>query len=319
VLPAALLPFLAPRLGPLIDEVSRRLPGPLTEVRLRSGRPIHLLWAGGDGFLRPDGRAGPDSAGAMRCDPDELTRTLQLMTQGSLYAWEEEIRSGFLTLPGGHRVGLVGRALVEGRAIRTLQPISGLNLRIARSIPGVASTILPALVSAGRICSTLLIGPPGSGKTTLLRDLCRLISLGAPALGLPGQKVGVVDERSEIGGAVGGVPTHDLGPRTDLLDGAPKAIGLMLLIRSMSPQVVAVDELGRPEEGEAVREALHAGVALLATAHGRDLADVARRPTLAALMADGAFRRAVILRGEGSPGGLAAVHRLDAAVEGEAI
>jgi stage III sporulation protein AA len=319
VLPAALLPFLAPRLGPFINEAARRLPGPLTEVRLRSERPIHLLWAGGDGFLRPDGRAGPDPAGAVRCDPEELTRTLQLMTQGSLYAWEEEIRSGFLTLPGGHRVGLVGRALVDGGAIRTLQPISGLNLRIARSIHGVASTILPALLDAGRPCSTLLIGPPGSGKTTLLRDLCRLLSLGAPALGLPGQKVGVVDERSEIGGAVGGVPTHDLGPRTDLLDGAPKASGLMLLIRSMSPQVLAVDELGRPEEGEAVREALHAGVSMLATAHGRDLADVARRPTLASLIEDGAFRRAVILRGEGPPGGLAAVHHLGAAADGEAI
>jgi stage III sporulation protein AA len=301
VLPADLEPFLPPRLAALITAAAGRLPGILMEIRLRAQRPIQLVWVGGDGFLRPDGRPGFDPAKAVHLSPEEFTQVLHLCTRGSLYAWEEEVRAGFLTLPGGHRLGLVGRALVEDGRIRTIQPITGLNLRIARAVLDIAMPLLPHLFENRRLVSTLLIGPPGTGKTTLLRDCCRLLSMGQPGF-YPGHRVGVVDERSEIGGAVEGVPTHDLGPRTDLLDAAPKAIGLMSMIRSMSPQVVAVDELGQQSDAEAVREALHAGVAVLATAHGRDLADVARRPALAGLLADGAFRRAVLLAGEAEPG-----------------
>lgn len=299
MLPAALRPFLPPRLAAIIE--GRPLPGALTEIRLRLGRPIQLVWVGGDGFLRPDGRATPDPTAALLAEAELFAEVLHLITRGSLYAWEDEVRSGYLTLPGGHRVGLTGRALVDNGEIRTLQPITGLNLRIARAVPEIARPLLPQLLEEGRLCSTLIIGAPGTGKTTLLRDCCRLLSLGHAGLCLP-HRVGVVDERSEIGGAVSGVPTHDLGPRTDLLDGAPKALGLLNLIRSMSPQAVAVDELGQPADALAVQEALHAGVALLATAHGRSLDDLSRRPTLAALMNDGAFRRVVILAEGNVPG-----------------
>ncbi|HLO04054.1 MAG TPA: stage III sporulation protein AA [Symbiobacteriaceae bacterium] len=301
MLPAALRPFLPPRLASVIERT--RLPGALTEIRLRLGRPVGLSFVGGDGFLCEDGRPTMDPSAALIAQDELFGEVLHLVTRGSLYAWEEEVRSGYLTLPGGHRVGLTGRALAENGEIRTLQPITGLNIRIARAVKEIARPLLPHLLDGGRFCSTLIIGPPGTGKTTLLRDCCRVLSLGQFGLCQP-HRVGVVDERSEIGGAVAGVPTHDLGPRTDLLDGAPKALGLINLIRSMSPQVVAVDELGKPADSEAVQEALHAGVAVIATAHGRNLDDLRRRPALAALMNDGAFRRVIVLAADAVPGRL---------------
>lgn len=302
MLPAALRPFLPPRLLALLERTT--LPGAPTEIRLRLGRPIQILYVGGDAFLCPEGRPRPEPKQGLIATAVLFGETLHLITRGSLYAWEEEVRAGYLTLPGGHRVGLTGRALTEGGAIRTLQPITGINIRIARAVTGIAAPLMGHLAPGGQMRSTLIIGPPGTGKTTLLRECCRLLSSGAPGLCQP-HRVGVVDERSEIGGAVEGVPTHDLGPRTDLLDGAPKAVGLLSLIRSMSPQVVAVDELGRAEDATAVQEALHAGVALIATAHGRGLEDLQRRPALASLIADGAFERAVLLQGGAKPGAVA--------------
>lgn len=295
-----IMPLLAARLAELVGKAIVHLSCPLEEVRIRSSRPLQLVFGAADGFVTPDGRVTLDPRTAYKPSADELQRTFQLMARGSVYAWEDEVRAGFLTLPGGHRVGLAGRAVTEQGAIRTLKHVAGLNLRIAREIIGCAGALLPRIVTGGRLCSTLIVSPPQAGKTTVLRDLVRQVSSGVERLGLKGSKVGLVDERSEVAGCVDGVPQRDLGPRTDVLDGCPKAEGMMLLIRSMSPGVVAVDEIGRPEDANAVMEALHTGVTVLATAHGQDLADVARRPGLASLLRAGAFERvAVLSRGRG--------------------
>ncbi|MFZ5824050.1 MAG: stage III sporulation protein AA [Bacillota bacterium] len=299
-----ILPMLAPRLGDLLRRAVGSLPAPLEEIRIREGRPLQLVYPGGDGFITPEGGLSPDPGRAALATRDDLVRTFQLMAKGSVYAWEEEVRSGFLTLEGGHRVGLCGRAVTEEGRIRSLKQISSLNLRIAREVPGAADPLLPQVLAGGRLLSTLIISPPQAGKTTVLRDLVRQLSAGVPRLGLRGLKVGLVDERSEVAGCHQGVPQREVGPRTDVLDGCPKAEGMMLLIRALSPQVVAVDEIGRPADAAAVMEALHAGVAVVATAHGHDLADVARRPALADLLRAGAFQRAAVLGRSRGPGTL---------------
>ncbi|MDF2629072.1 MAG: spoIIIAA [Symbiobacteriaceae bacterium] len=294
--------MLAPRVAQLIQAALPHLPAPLEEIRLREDRPLHLVHTSGDAFIgRSDGLT-QDPHRAAVASHDDLLRTFQMMAQGSVYAWEDEIRGGFLTLMGGHRVGLAGRAVLDSGRIRTLKQVSSLNIRVAREVPGCANGLLPRLVKGGRVVSTLIISPPQAGKTTLLRDLVRQISAGAPGAGLKGCKVGLVDERSEVAGCSAGVPQRDVGPRTDVLDACPKAEGMMLLIRSLSPAVVAVDEIGRPADAEAVLEALHAGVAVLATAHGYSVEDVARRPALAELIRAGAFGRAVVLGRSRGPG-----------------
>jgi stage III sporulation protein AA len=197
--------------------------------------------------------------------------------------------------------------VLEDGKVRLVRDIAGFNIRIARECKDVGLPLLPALwdPAADRLHQTLIVSPPQQGKTTLIRDLARLISLGgwgAPPDAQAGRKVGIVDERSEIAACVKGVPTFDVGPRTDVLDGCPKAEGMMMLIRSMSPDVLVVDEVGRPADAEAIREALHAGIAVIATAHGRDADDVRQRPALRELLESRVFTRIVALRRSGNGG-----------------
>ena len=300
---AAVLALLPPDLAETIATGAAALGAPVEEVRLRQGRPITLVHAGGDAFLGRHGTLTDDPAVAPPVGEGELQRAFQLLAQGSVYAWEEELARGFLTLPGGHRAGVCGRAVIRDGHLAAIRPVTALNLRLAREVPGVARSLLRHLASpGGTLRSTLLVGPPRCGKTTVLRDLIRLASEGSAADRLPGQKVAVVDERSELAGCAGGVPQRQVGPRTDVLDACPKAEGMMLLVRAMSPQVLAVDEIGGATDAVAVREACYAGVAVLATAHGGNYAEVAARPGLAALLNEGAFARTVTLgRSRGLP------------------
>lgn len=294
------LPFVAPALSGPIGKAAAHCPP--EEIRLREGRPLELVGAGRWAFVTPLGQLTTDPDQALRPDREDIARTFQLLAQGSVYAWEEELRRGFLTIRGGHRVGVCGRTVVEDGAVRTIRQVASLNIRLAREVAGAATPLLPHIVAEGALLSTLLIAPPQAGKTTMLRDIIRQVSCGVPRLKLPSAKVGVVDERSEIAGCLAGVPQRDVGPRTDVLDGCPKAEGIMMLIRAMSPQVVAVDEVGRPEDAGALMEALHAGVSVVATAHGASVADVARRPALRELIEAGAFARAVIIGRSRGPG-----------------
>lgn len=260
----------------------------LQEIRLRAGRPVVILCGNREYISR------------QALNGTQVGQVLACLGNYSLYAYESEIRQGFLTLPGGHRVGLAGKTVLEQGRIKTMTEISSLNIRFARQVKGCADELMPCLWEGDRLCHTLIVSAPGRGKTTLLRDCIRQISDGTA--GHRGMTVGVVDERSEIAGSFRGIPGNDLGMRTDVLDGCPKAEGMMLLIRSMAPRVLAVDEIGGPEDLEALAFAVNCGCALLATVHGTSMEELCRKPALGAMIEKRLFERYVFLDTSGVPG-----------------
>lgn len=273
----------------------------LEEIRIRENRPLEISYASRFSFVRMDGVLTDDYRGAYVPGREECKALLERVTNHSIYAVEEELRRGYVTVPGGHRIGLAGRTVLDKGLVSHLRDIAGFNMRIARARIGFGAQVLPGLLDfkSRTIRHTLIVSPPQQGKTTLIRDLARCISTGEwhhpAAMGWGGRKVGIVDERSEIAASERGVPTFDLGPRCDVLDACPKAEGIMMMVRSLSPEVIVVDEIGRPEDASALNEAIHAGVRVLATAHAADLSDVFARPVLAKLAADGVFGSYVLL------------------------
>ena len=280
------------------------------ELRLRSGKPLFITVKGQEYAVGEGGNLSVSSdAEWMKRDGQtcvvsqrEIEQTVECAVRHSLYAFEEQIRQGFLTVAGGHRIGVIGRAVSEHREIRTIKPITGLNIRIAHEKKGCADRIMRFLPDAGQKewLSTLLVSPPCCGKTTLLRDIVRNISNGCGYM--EGRTVGIVDERSEIAACFQGIPQNDVGIRSDVLDGCPKAEGMMMLIRAMSPRVVAADEIGGKGDLEALQYASGCGCSLIATAHGASMEDLASKPMFRELFRERIFCRFVFLSGRQGPG-----------------
>ncbi|MCH5253811.1 MAG: stage III sporulation protein AA [Lachnospiraceae bacterium] len=266
----------------------------LQEIRLRVKQPVIVLMDNREWFLSKMGGLTDDLFHAVYSSEKELEAVLTHVCHYSIYAFADEIRQGFMTISGGHRIGLSGQVILEDREqIRNIKYIRYLNIRIAHEVKGVSDKALPYLYREGQVLNTLIISPPGCGKTTMLRDLVRNFSQGN--VHGRGRNVGLVDERSEIAGSFLGVPQNDIGMRTDVMDACPKQEGMMMLIRSMAPEILAVDELGSIKDVEAMHRAIQCGCKMLATIHGFSLEEVSSKPYMKDVMEEKLFDRYLLL------------------------
>ena len=236
----------------------------LREIRIRIQRPIILKLQNYDILIE------------YRVADRDIMQTLERLCENSIYAYKNQIKEGFITIKGGHRVGIVGTGIVENGEIVNLKNISSLNFRIAREVKGCADRIIKEIVNkeSNTIYNTLLVSPPGKGKTTMLRDIIRQLSNGIEEIGFSGLTCGIVDERGEIAACYKGIPQNDIGIRSDVIENVSKEKGIKILLRSMSPEIIACDEIGTKEDVQAIKLATISGVKRIFTMHGKNMTDV---------------------------------------------
>lgn len=288
------------------DEVERAVTDfdGLQEIRFRINAPL-LVYQDGKEFFLENCRLKEESEDPLTVRKPDMDEMLEYISGYSIYAFLEEIKQGFLTLPGGHRVGIAGKTVMEGEKIKTIQHISGLNLRVCHEISGCADEIMSKLYQDGMPCHSLIISPPGCGKTTLLRDCIRQFSDGT--LYGKGTAVTVIDERSEIAACYQGIPQNRVGIRTDILDCCRKITGMELAIRALAPGVLALDELGGAEDVKALERVLHCGTRILATIHGENVEEIFQKPYLSNVIKGRWFQRFVVLK-KGKAGKLEGIY-----------
>ncbi len=278
----------------------------LQEIRLRVNGPLMLVYNNKEYFVSRDHRIITDKTGAYIVSLNEVRETMEYISNYSLYAFEDEIRQGFITIQGGHRVGIAGKTIIEAERIKNIKHISFINIRLSHQVKGCGDKVMPYIINQNTIFHTLIISPPRCGKTTLLRDVIRQLSNGVSTI--HGLNVGVVDERSEIGACYMGIPQNELGIRTDILDCCPKVEGMMMLIRSMSPSIIAVDEVGSRDDIEAIEYVMNCGCKLIATVHGSSIDDIKNKPILGRMVREKIFERYIILNNKGRVGNLEEIY-----------
>lgn len=250
---------------------------PVEDIRLRLGRPVSCCAAGREYFLRQ----------LPVLTEKNLLWTLERATCSSIYSVQESLRQGYINASSGIRIGVCGTGVIKAGELSTIKDISSLSIRVARQCRGIAGAFLP-YGADGKVENLLLISPPGYGKTSLLRDMVRQLSDR-------GARVAVADERGEIAAMNRGFPGFDIGLCTDVLEGVEKQEAVMMLLRTMAPQVVALDEISAPRDAYAVELAANNGAAILATVHGRNVEDIQARPALREILRRGIFRRALVI------------------------
>lgn len=228
---------------------------------------------------------------------EDIKIILQRMSNYSIYAFEEEMKNGYITIKGGHRVGICGSCVIDNNRVRTIKNIASLNIRICREVIGCADKIMPYIVDDEKVLNTIVISPPKCGKTTLIRDIARNLSNGfkTGCIKVSGKKVCIIDERSEIAGCSNGIPQMNVGIRTDVLDSCLKSMGIMMAIRSMSPDVIICDEIGTYKDMESILAAMNSGVNLITTIHGFGIEDLYKRSVFKEILDNNVFDRAIIL------------------------
>lgn len=266
----------------------------LMEIRIRAYRPLILIINNKEIMLKENGGQAQNLREAFYITEKDIRETLEYISNYSLYAFEEEIKQGYITVLGGHRIGLCGKGITKNGEITTMKYISFINVRVSHEVKGCADNIINLLCDQNnRFKNTLIISPPRMGKTTLLRDIIRILSDGNEKI--HGQTVGLVDERSEVAGCYLGVPQNDVGMRTDVLYNVPKYLGISIMLRTMSPEIIAVDEIGTKRDYEAIISGINCGCKIIATIHGDDLEDVLRKKEISSLIYENIFKTIILI------------------------
>lgn len=274
-----------------------RLQESVQEIRLRSGRPVGICSSGREYCLHADGSLTAEPAGALTVSQEDVARAFQAVCAYSVHSHEQDVAEGFVTIRGGCRVGICGTAVRRGDAPMALRHISSLNFRIAGEYIGTALGFWQQI--GQKPAGILVAGPVGSGKTTFLRDLCRLIGSSA--------RTALIDERGELACMLRGMPQHDVGRMTDVLDGYPRAEGILTALRVLTPDCIICDEISTRQDADAVLQANGCGVQLAASCHAGNADELRKRTVLQPLLEANVFRYCVFL---GSPGKVRAVQRL---------
>lgn len=270
--------FLPPHLRDMVQKLPEDILSTVQEIRLKVNRPF-MVYTNRAHYVCTTGLG---QAGlSYQISAQDMRAFLELLFGGSLYSVCDDLKNGFITVEGGHRVGVCGRVVLEDGKISTIGDIASASIRIARQVTGCANKVMPHITDGTKVHNTLIISPPKCGKTTLLRDIARQLSSVF--------KTAVCDERSELAACYRGVPQNDMGPFCDVLDNCPKALGIHMLIRSMSPEVILCDEIGTKQDVEAVQAAASCGVSIITSIHGAALEDVKQRSQAGELLARGIF------------------------------
>lgn len=257
----------------------------IEEIRLRSNKPLAL-------------KIGQEMRMIEHIvSQQEIMQSFERICENSVYSYRRQICDGYITVKGGNRVGIVGSAVVDNEKVININYISSLNFRIAKQRIGCSNKIIKDIIDFknNNIYNTLIVSPPGCGKTTLLRDIVRNVSDGINAIGFKGKTVGVVDERGEIAAMYKGIPQNDIGVRTDVIDNMPKPEAMRMLVRSMSPDIIACDEIGSLEDVKAIDYAMYSGVKGIFTAHGKDIDEINKNSEISILLKKHVFERIILL------------------------
>lgn len=247
------------------------------EIRLRAGRPPGLVCAGRE---LPADQGEPVTVGQLR-------DVLEIATGGSLYSAEQALSQGYITAAGGCRIGVCGTAVVDAGGFTGIRDISSVCVRIAGKFPGDCEEIF-RLLKAENFPSLVIISPPGYGKTTFLRELIRRVSDA-------GVRISLADERGEVAAASGGISAFDVGRCTDVMTGAPKAEAIMRMLKSMSPEIIAMDEITDERDAHACMQAAHCGVRVMATVHGDGVRLLSERSLYRTLGQERVFKMAAVI------------------------
>lgn len=257
----------------------------LQEIRMRTDRPIILRLREKDFILQ------------YNIPQSEILQIVERLCENSIYAYKNQICEGFITVKGGHRVGLTGSCVIENGKIVNVKYISSLNFRIAREVLNCSTRVLREIIDIENksIYNTIIVAPPGRGKTTILRDVIRRLSNGIDEINFKGKTCGVVDERGEIAAMYKGVPQNDVGIRTDIIENVTKNQGIHMLVRTMAPEIIACDEIGSSDDVEAIHYALYSGVKGIFTMHGKNIEDIKNNRQIYELIENTEIQKVVFL------------------------